>query len=104
MPAVRSTRAIFRSFRSTRCGRTARRSRVGSSCRRDPGSTSLTSTSGAFRTGTKFWKEFAWGGRKVETRMIWKVREDEWVFATYAWNEDQTDAVLVPESGSLQRR
>jgi hypothetical protein len=52
-----------------------------------------------FPTGTKFWKEFAWGGRKVETRMIWKISDDEWGFATYAWNEDQTDAALVPENG-----
>ena len=52
-----------------------------------------------FPTGTKFWKEFAWGGRKVETRLTWKVNDDEWGFAAYAWNEDQTDAVLVPENG-----
>ena len=52
-----------------------------------------------FPAGTKFWKQFSWGGRKVETRMIWKAAEDHWVFATYVWTEDQTDAVLAPETG-----
>jgi len=52
-----------------------------------------------FPAGTKFWKQFAWTGRKVETRMIWKVSEDNWVFATYRWNDDQTDAMLAPEEG-----
>jgi hypothetical protein len=51
-----------------------------------------------FPAGTKFWKEFAWNGRKVETRMIWKAGDD-WVFATYAWTTDQTEALLVPETG-----
>jgi mono/diheme cytochrome c family protein len=52
-----------------------------------------------FPVGARFWKEFSWRGRKVETRMIWKATEDEWVFATYLWNEDQTDALLAPETG-----
>jgi len=51
-----------------------------------------------FPAGTKIWKEFAWAGRKIETRMIWK-SGDEWVFATYVWREDQTDAELAPETG-----
>lgn len=53
-----------------------------------------------FPEGTKFWKEFAVGGRKVETRFLWK-RNGEWQFATYAWNDAQTDATLVPEKGLL---
>ena len=52
-----------------------------------------------FPVGTKFWKQFSWRGRKVETRMIWKAGEEEWVFATYQWTEDQTDALLAPEAG-----
>lgn len=51
-----------------------------------------------FPDGTKFWKEFAINGRKVETRMLWK-RNGDWTFATYAWNEAQTDATLVDDSG-----
>jgi cytochrome c553/mono/diheme cytochrome c family protein len=49
--------------------------------------------------GTKFWKEFSFGGRKVETRFLWRTRRDKWVFASYAWNHAQTEAVLASESG-----
>jgi hypothetical protein len=49
--------------------------------------------------GTKFWKEFQFAGRKVETRMIWRATRTEWVFATYLWNAEGTDAVLAPEEG-----
>lgn len=52
-----------------------------------------------FPAGTKLWKEFSFGGRRVETRLIWKLREGSWIFATYVWNEEQTDAALAPESG-----
>src|SRR5262245_15706298 len=52
-----------------------------------------------FPAGTKLWKQFSWSGRKIETRMLWKVAGDEWIFATYLWNEDQKDAVLAPETG-----
>ncbi|MCM2257776.1 MAG: hypothetical protein NDJ94_19240 [Vicinamibacteria bacterium] len=55
-----------------------------------------------FPTGTKLWKEFAWGERKVETRLIWKATDSGWVFATYVWNDEQTDAVLAPETGVPQ--
>jgi len=49
--------------------------------------------------GTRFWKEFSFNGRKVETRFLWQVKRDHWVFASYAWNEAQTDAVLASEGG-----
>jgi hypothetical protein len=52
-----------------------------------------------FPVGTKFWKEFSFDGRKVETRMLWRVSAERWVFATYVWNEAQTDAALAPETG-----
>jgi hypothetical protein len=52
-----------------------------------------------FPIGVRFWKQFSWGGRKVETRMIWKTGGDDWVFATYRWNDDQKDAMLAPETG-----
>jgi len=51
-----------------------------------------------FPVGTKLWKEFSFG-RKVETRYITKVATGEWTYASYAWNEDETDAVLVPARG-----
>jgi hypothetical protein len=49
--------------------------------------------------GTRFWKEFAFNGRRVETRMFWKDSATHWQFASYAWTDDQRDAVLVPASG-----
>ena len=52
-----------------------------------------------FPVGTRFWKEFSFGGRKVETRLIWRAAADRWIFATYAWNEEQTNGVLVPDEG-----
>ena len=52
-----------------------------------------------FPVGTRFWKEFSFNGRKVETRLLWRATKDAWVFATYAWNEDQTEATLAPETG-----
>jgi cytochrome c553 len=52
-----------------------------------------------FPVGTRFWKEFEFDGRKVETRFLWKVDETNWVFASYAWNDTQDEATLVPESG-----
>jgi hypothetical protein len=52
-----------------------------------------------FPVGTRFWKEFTFAGRKVETRMLWRSTPRAWTFATYLWNEAQTDAVLAPEDG-----
>jgi hypothetical protein len=52
-----------------------------------------------FPVGTKLWKEFAFGGRRIETRFLWRASEDRWVFAAYVWNETQTDALLVPFEG-----
>jgi mono/diheme cytochrome c family protein len=52
-----------------------------------------------FPVGTRFWKEFSFNGRKVETRLLWRATADRWVFASYAWNDEQTDAVLAPETG-----
>ena len=44
-----------------------------------------------FPVGTKFWKEFAFNGRKVETRFLWRASDSGWVFASYVWNEAGTD-------------
>lgn len=53
----------------------------------------------AFPVGTRFWKEFTLDGRKVATRMLWRVSRERWIAATYAWNAEQTDAVLAPDEG-----
>jgi len=44
------------------------------------------------------WKEFAFNGHRVETRFIERSAQG-WLFATYQWNEDETDAPLAPEFG-----
>lgn len=49
--------------------------------------------------GTKFWKEFSFNGKKVETRFLWRTSKSNWLFASYAWNAQQTDAELASESG-----
>jgi hypothetical protein len=49
--------------------------------------------------GTRFWKEFRFGDRKVETRMLWKTGAAEWVVASYMWNGEQTEATLAPAEG-----
>jgi hypothetical protein len=51
-----------------------------------------------FPVGTRLWKEFSVGGRRVETRMIDRTA-DGWRFVAYAWNEAGTDAVLAPAAG-----
>jgi hypothetical protein len=53
-----------------------------------------------FPVGTRFWKEFSFGGRRVETRYLWKASDRGWLAASYAWNPEGTDAMLVPEEGA----
>jgi hypothetical protein len=52
-----------------------------------------------FPVGTVFWKEFSFGGRRVETRMMRRTADGQWSYASYVWNDAQTDAVLAPDSG-----
>lgn len=53
----------------------------------------------AFPRGTKLWKEFAYGGRPVETRYIERLSDGSWRFASYIWNDAGTDAELAPAAG-----
>jgi hypothetical protein len=53
-----------------------------------------------FPVGVRLWKEFRFG-RRAETRFIERTARG-WQFATYVWNEDESDAVLVPERGISQ--
>jgi hypothetical protein len=66
-----------------------------------PGSTigSTDVASWQFPPDTRFWKEFSLDGRKVETRLLWKVSADNWMFASYVWNDRGTEAVLAPAGG-----
>ncbi|MBB5015666.1 hypothetical protein [Rehaibacterium terrae] len=51
-----------------------------------------------FPPGTRLWKEFS-HGRPIETRLIERLPDGAWRFATYVWNEDGSEAVLAPERG-----
>ena len=50
-----------------------------------------------YPVGTKFWKEFRQNGRRIETRVLWKVSETTWEFGAYAWNGTGTEALLAPD-------
>jgi mono/diheme cytochrome c family protein len=50
-----------------------------------------------FPVGTRLWKEFRFA-RRAETRLI-EHTPLGWQYASYAWNEDETDAVLAPDRG-----
>ena len=52
-----------------------------------------------FPAGTRLWKQFDFNGRAVETRFLHRRADGSWLYATYRWNEDGSDAVLAPESG-----
>ncbi|MDD9945349.1 MAG: hypothetical protein OXU20_30175 [Myxococcales bacterium] len=49
-----------------------------------------------FPVGTKLFKEFAWKGQRVETRMFWKVTQARWLKAAYHWSEDESQATRFP--------
>lgn len=52
-----------------------------------------------FPPGTTLWKEFAFGGRPVETRMVRREADGRWTFAAYVWNAAGTEATLAPAAG-----
>jgi hypothetical protein len=52
-----------------------------------------------FPVGTRFWKEFSFGGRRIETRFIERQPDGSWLYATYAWSQDESEAHLVSEKG-----
>jgi mono/diheme cytochrome c family protein len=52
-----------------------------------------------FPVGTRFWKQFDFNGRKVETRMIWRASRTRWVLVSYQWLDDGSDAVLASSDG-----
>jgi hypothetical protein len=45
-----------------------------------------------FPVGAKFWKEFVLGGKRIETRLLWKVAAGVWYRTTYQWSADETSA------------
>jgi hypothetical protein len=55
-----------------------------------------------FPRGTRAWKEFSAHGR-VETRLIERLADGSWRFASYAWNAGGTQATLAPPEGIRSR-
>lgn len=53
----------------------------------------------SFPVGTRLWKEFSFGGQRVETRTMERQPDGQWLYAAYAWSADGRDAQLVPASG-----
>jgi hypothetical protein len=45
-----------------------------------------------FPNGTKLWKEFRLGTKRIETRLYYK-EKDSWRHTTYRWNDAETEAV-----------
>lgn len=52
-----------------------------------------------FPVGTRLWKEFSFEGRRVETRYMERRADGSWLYATYRWNAEGTDAVRAPAAG-----
>lgn len=49
-----------------------------------------------YPVGSVLLKEFSLGGKKIETRLLMKNDTQQWNGYTYEWNEEQTDAQLLP--------
>ncbi len=49
-----------------------------------------------FPVGTKVFKQFSRGGKRVETRMFQKTQAHFWVYGAYLWNDDDSAATLSP--------
>lgn len=47
-----------------------------------------------FPNGTKLWKEFRLGTKRIETRLFTKSK-DSWLHVVYRWNDTETDAVRL---------
>jgi hypothetical protein len=55
-----------------------------------------------FPVGTKWFKEFSRDGKRLETRVIWRVadtgdRERDTLFGAYVWNDTETEATFAKD-------
>jgi hypothetical protein len=53
-----------------------------------------------FPVGTVMVKSFSFDNKLVETRLFVRHDADTWVGYSYAWNEDQSSATIVPSAGA----
>lgn len=58
-----------------------------------------------FPVGTKLFKEFSLDGKRIETRLIWRVadtgnRERDTLMGSYVWNDSETEAVLAKDGAT----
>ena len=53
-----------------------------------------------FPVGTRVWKEFRLGAKRIETRFYFKESDIKWRRTTYRWNADETEAVRL-DAGEL---
>ena len=55
----------------------------------------------SFPVGTRMWKEFRVGGQLIETRLVHRFGpgDDDYLFASYMWDMNDSDADLVPIGG-----
>jgi hypothetical protein len=53
----------------------------------------------SFPAGTRLWKEFSFGGQRIETRYLERLADGRWLYAAYAWTPDGRDAPLAPARG-----
>lgn len=55
-----------------------------------------------FPVGTKWFKEFSLGGKRLETRMIWRVadtgdKERDTLFGAYVWDDTESEATFAKD-------
>ena len=57
-----------------------------------------------FPVGTRLWKEFSRGGRRIETRLIERVglgdSESDYFMGAFLWNNQETDAAFVRDGAT----
>jgi len=49
-----------------------------------------------YPAGTKLWEEISVGGQRIETRMLEKLGDDDWLMIAFIWNAQDTDAEAAP--------
>jgi hypothetical protein len=56
----------------------------------------------SFPVGTKVWKQFSLGGKKLETRLLWKT-DQGWFRMAFAWDDTEADATAMPRGAQNVR-